>query len=46
MLEIFQDIFHFDSNFRVWFDRDVSFQLGRELGTRYGLTSALSYFAL
>ena len=30
-LEILQEILHYDSSLRVWFDRDVSFEVGGEL---------------
>ena len=30
-LEILQEIFHFDSSLRVWFDRDISFEVGGNL---------------
>ena len=30
-LEILQEILHYDSSFRVWFDRDVSFEIGGDL---------------
>ena len=30
-LEILQEILHFDSSLRIWFDRDVSFELGGDL---------------
>ena len=30
-LEILQEILHSDSSLRVWFDRDISFELGGEL---------------
>jgi tetratricopeptide (TPR) repeat protein len=30
-LEILQEILHFDSSLRVWFDRDVSFEVGGDL---------------
>ena len=30
-LEILQEILHFDSSLRVWFDRDISFEVGGDL---------------
>jgi tetratricopeptide (TPR) repeat protein len=30
-LEILQEILHYDSNLRVWFDRDISFEVGGDL---------------
>ena len=30
-LEILQEILHYDSTLRVWFDRDISFELGGDL---------------
>ena len=30
-LEILQEILHYDSNLRVWFDRDISFDVGSDL---------------
>jgi len=30
-LEILQEILHYDSSLRVWFDRDISFEVGSEL---------------
>ena len=30
-LEILQEILHYDSSLRVWFDRDISFKVGGEL---------------
>ena len=30
-LEILQEILHYDSSLRVWFDRDVSFEVGSDL---------------
>lgn len=30
-LEILQEILHYDSNLRVWFDRDISFEVGSGL---------------
>jgi len=30
-LEILQEILHYDSSLRVWFDRDISFELGGDL---------------
>lgn len=30
-LEILQEILHYDSSFRIWFDRDVSFEVGGDL---------------
>ena len=30
-LEILQEILHSDSSFRVWFDRDISFEVGVDL---------------
>ena len=30
-LEILQEIFHYDSSLRVWFDRDISFEVGGDL---------------
>jgi tetratricopeptide (TPR) repeat protein len=30
-LEILQEILHYDSSFRVWFDRDISFEVGGDL---------------
>ena len=30
-LEILQEIFHYDSSLRVWFDRDLNFEIGSEL---------------
>jgi len=30
-LEILQEILHYDSSFRVWFDRDISFDVGSDL---------------
>ena len=30
-LEILQEILHYDSSVRVWFDRDISFEVGGEL---------------
>jgi hypothetical protein len=30
-LEILQEILHYDSSLRVWFDRDISFEVGGEL---------------
>ena len=32
-LEIMQEILHYDSSLRVWFDRDVSFEVGSGLST-------------
>ena len=32
-LEILQEILHFDSSLRVWFDRDISFEVGGDLST-------------
>ena len=31
MLEILQEILHSDSSLRVWFDRDLSFEVGGDL---------------
>ena len=31
-LEILQEILHYDSSLRVWFDRDISFEVGSDLG--------------
>ena len=31
-LEILQEILHYDSSLRVWFDRDISFEVGGDLG--------------
>jgi len=30
-LEILQEILHYDSSLRVWFDRDISFEVGSDL---------------
>ena len=30
-LEILQEILHYDSSLRVWFDRDISFEVGGDL---------------
>ena len=30
-LEILQEILHYDSSLRVWFDRDISFEIGSDL---------------
>jgi hypothetical protein len=30
-LEILQEILHYDSSFRIWFDRDISFEVGGDL---------------
>ena len=30
-LEILQEILHYDASLRVWFDRDISFEVGRDL---------------
>ena len=30
-LEVLQEILHYDSNLRVWFDRDISFEMGSGL---------------
>ena len=30
-LEILQEILHYDSSLRIWFDRDISFELGGDL---------------
>ena len=30
-LEILQEILHYDSNLRIWFDRDISFEVGGDL---------------
>ena len=30
-LEILQEILHYDSGLRVWFDRDISFEVGADL---------------
>ena len=30
-LEILQEILHYDSTLRVWFDRDISFEVGGDL---------------
>ena len=30
-LEILQEILHYDSNLRIWFDRDISFESGSDL---------------
>ena len=30
-LEILQDLLHYDSSLRVWFDRDISFEVGGDL---------------
>ena len=30
-LEILQEILHYDSTLRVWFDRDISFEVGADL---------------
>ena len=30
-LEILQEVLHYDSSLRVWFDRDISFEVGGEL---------------
>ena len=35
-LEIMQEILHYDSSLRVWFDRDVSFEVGSGLSTDIG----------
>ena len=32
-LEILQEILHYDSSLRIWFDRDISFEVGGELST-------------
>ena len=31
-LEILQEILHYDSSLRIWFDRDISFEVGGDLG--------------
>jgi hypothetical protein len=31
-LEILQEILHYDSSLRVWFDRDISFEVGADSG--------------
>jgi hypothetical protein len=30
-LEILQEVLHYDSSLRVWFDRDISFEVGEDL---------------
>ena len=30
-LEILQEILHYDSSLRIWFDRDISFEVGSDL---------------
>ena len=30
-LEMLQEILHYDSNLRIWFDRDISFEVGSDL---------------
>ena len=30
-LEILQEILHYDSSLRIWFDRDISFEVGGDL---------------
>ena len=32
-LEILQEILHYDSSLRVWFDRDISFEVGSDLSS-------------
>ena len=31
-LEILQEILHYDASLRIWFDRDISFEVGGDLG--------------
>ena len=30
-MEILQEILHYDSSIRIWFDRDISFEVGGDL---------------
>jgi hypothetical protein len=32
-LEMLQEILHYDSSLRVWFDRDISFEIGGDLSS-------------
>ena len=34
-LEILQEILHYDSSLRVWFDRDISFEVGGDLSADF-----------
>ena len=44
-LEILQEILHYDSSLRVWFDRDISFEVGGRVKYRHSFASTLSYLA-
>ena len=44
-LEILQEILHYDRSLRVWFDRDISFEVGSDYKCRYSLASTLSYIS-
>ena len=35
-LEILQEILHYDSSLRIWFDRDISFEVGGDLSADIG----------
>ncbi len=42
-LEILQEILDYDSSLRVWFDRDISFEVGGDLSCRYSVTATLGH---
>ena len=42
-LEILQEILHYDSSLRVWFDRDISFKVGGDLSADIVSLPRLSY---
>lgn len=41
MLEILQEHFHDDSSLRVWFNRDINFEIGGDLSADIGSLSRL-----
>ena len=42
-LEILQEILHYDSSLRVWFDRDISFEVGGDLSADIVSLATLGY---
>ena len=42
-LEILQEILHYDSSLRVWFDRDISFEVGGDLSADIVSLAALGH---
>ena len=40
-LEILQEILHYDSSLRIWFDRDISFEMGGDLSADIALLPRL-----